>query len=43
MPPLDNKSGEDLVQCKECGDYFYSFSGKLKLCFWCDMKLSEEE
>lgn len=38
-----NKSGEDLVACKECGDYFYSFSGKLKLCFWCDTKLIEEE
>jgi formylmethanofuran dehydrogenase subunit E len=42
MPPLDNKSGEDLVQCKECGDYFYSFNFKLKLCFWCDMRLEEE-
>ena len=36
-----NKTGKDLIRCKECGDYFYPLGAKL--CFWCDTKLTEEE
>ena len=43
MTDLSNKSGKDLIKCKNCYEYIYPISTKVTLCFWCNYANETEE
>lgn len=40
---ISNKSGVDLIKCKNCFEYIYPINSKVTLCFWCNYANETEE